>query len=198
MDDLNGDLICEYLNYLKIESVNDLLKYNHYWKQTFSKIKYKYEKKFINSEKYNSELIYLNKVKKTIKDNYSLFDKYLKNIKFEENKDTQTSYSITQDTINNSRNSKENENFNSNNSKYNPKITYNYSEESSKYNGSKQPENQKDVKKSSKSNSTSYTGLAAACYGLVRLWQYLEPGWRILFIVSICVYLIVVLDLGES
>lgn len=198
MDDLNEDLICEYLNYLKIESVNDLLKYNHYWKKIFSKIKYKYEKKFINSEKYNSELIYLNKVKKTIKDNYSLFDTYLKNIKYEENKDTQTSYSINQDTIDNSRNSKENENFNANNSKFNPKITYSYSEDSSKYNGSKQPENQKDVKKSSKSNSTSYAGLVAICYGLVRLWQYLEPGGRILFIVSICVYLIVVLDLDES
>ena len=198
MDDLDENLICEYLNYLKIESANDLLRYNYYWKQIFSKIKYKYDKKYINSEKYNSELIYLNKVKKTIKDNFSLFDLYLKNINHEENKDPENTYTINNDTINNSRNSKENEDFNTNNYNYNPKITYNYSEESSRYNKSKQHEKQKNVKKFLRNNEIIYSPAIASVL-LFRFWEYLELGWRIFLIVLIIVYSFVVLGaLDES
>ena len=199
MDDLDEKLICEYLNYLKIESANDLAKYNDLWKQIYSKIKYNYEKKFINSEKYNSELIYQNKVKKTIKDNYTLFDTYLKNNNYEDDKDPQTTYRINQDIINNSRNSKENEYFITNDSNYNPKITYSYSEESSKYKEKNQyDENKVDIKNSSKNDTANYTGLGFASYMLVKNWPRLESGWRFFLVVCLIVWLLSVLDLDES
>ena len=194
MNDLDENLICEYLNYLKIQSVDDLAKFNNIWKQFFTKIKYKYDKNLIDSKTYNAELIYLNRVKKTIKENYSIFNKYLNGINFEENSDSQTTYRINHDSINNSQNSNSNEDLNTNYSN-NPKITYNYSDQSTKYNQRNASDKTKeDSKKSPKKNTTSYTLAASLTYGLIRLWSYLDPGWRIIWILCLVVYCFYLLD----
>ena len=196
MDDLDENLICEYLNYLKIESVNDLVKYNYYWKQIFSKIKYKYDKKIINSEKYNSELIYLNKVKKTIKDNYSLFDSYLKNINYGENKDPVTPSRINQDIIDNPRNSRDNVDSNTQYSTNSNKLTYNYSEDSFKNNGrNPSDENKNNIKKTSKFNTPSWTGFGYVSYLLFKNWPKLESEWRLFIVICLFVWFLSLLDL---